>query len=173
MVVSKARHKLLAIRRLIPLRKNTTLKLYHAFVVPHLDYCDVAWSPITAKPITRLERVQKLAARIILGADMSTSSFELYSILNWKCLEQHRTFHTAVHVYRALRNLSPPYNCGTFELSFQESNRSLRNNYRIYVPNVTTNLARNGFYFQGATFSLYLCTCLNNFKSTYIQLYIS
>ena len=133
----------------MPLCKNTTLKLYHAFVVPHLDYCDAAWSPKTVKLITRLERVQKLAARIILGADMSTSSSELYSILNWKSLEQRRTFHTAVHVYRALRNLSPPYICGTFELSFQKSNHSLRNNYRIYVPNVRTNLARNGKYGRG------------------------
>ena len=77
------------------------------------------------------------------------------------------------------KNLSPPYICGTFELSFQKSNRSLRNNYRIYVPNVRTNLAKNGFYFQGATLwnslhpSLYLHTSLNNFKSTYIQLYFS
>ena len=61
--------------------------------------------------------------------------------------------------------------CGAFELSLQKSNCLLRKKYHIYVRNVRTNIAKNGFYFQGATLSsLYLCTSLNNFKSTYIQL---
>ena len=51
----------------MPLPKNVMETLFKSLVQPLLDYCDVAWSP-AQKLIDKLKRVQKLAARILLGA---------------------------------------------------------------------------------------------------------
>ena len=56
----------------MPLPKNVTETLYKLLVRPILDYCDVAWSPGAQKLVDKLKRVQKLAARITLGAPMTT-----------------------------------------------------------------------------------------------------
>ena len=59
--------------------------------------------------IDKLERVQKLAAGIILGTPMTTRTAELYKALNWSTLDQRRRYHTATYVFKVLNGLSPPY----------------------------------------------------------------
>ena len=76
-IVSKARSKVFAIREMMPLPWHVTQTLYKSLVQPLLDYCDVAWTPGTRKLIGKLERVQRLAARIILGAPRTTRTYEL------------------------------------------------------------------------------------------------
>ena len=78
LVSIKAHSKLFAIRQMMPLPKNVTETLYRSLVQPLLDYCDVAWSPATLKLVDKLERVQKLAARIVLGAPSTARTVELY-----------------------------------------------------------------------------------------------
>ena len=102
--------------------------------------CDVAWMPGTRKLIDKLERVQKLAARIILGAPRTTRTDELYKTLNWSILEQ---YHIAIHVFKVLKGLSPPYLQNTFELSEHKTSRCLRNSHHIHIPFVRTNIAKN------------------------------
>ena len=84
-----------AIRRMIPLPKEVTSKVYRALIQPLLDYCDVAWSPKTCKLIDKLERVQKLATRLIMGTPKTARTAELYSQLRWITLEQRRKYRTA------------------------------------------------------------------------------
>ena len=78
-IVSKACSKLFAIRRIRPLPKNVTETLYKSLVRPLLDYCDLAWSSAAQKLVNKLKRVQKLAARIILGVPMATRTADLYT----------------------------------------------------------------------------------------------
>ena len=172
-IVSKARSKLFAIRRIMSLPKNVTETLYKSLVWPLLNYRDVAWSPVAQKLVDKLERVQKLAARIILGAPMTTRTAELYKTLNWSTLDQRRRYRTATYV---LNGLSPPYLQNTFELSVHKTKRYLRNSYHIYIPFVRTTIAENSFYYQGAVLwnsldkSLYSSTSLATFKSRYSSL---
>ena len=72
-IVSKACNKLFVIQT--PLPKNMTVTLHKFLVQPLLDYCDVAWSPGALKLDDKLERVQKLAARIVLGAPQEHLNF--------------------------------------------------------------------------------------------------
>ena len=100
--------------------------------------------------IDKLERVQKLAAGIILGTPMTTRTAELYKALNWSTLDQRRRYHTATYVFKVLNGLSLPYLQNTFELSVRKTTHRLRNSYRIYIPFVRTTIAKNIFYYQGA-----------------------
>ena len=63
------------------LPKNVTETLYKSLVQPLLNYC---------KLVDKLERVQKLAARIILGTPMITRTAEPYKTLNWSTPDQRR-----------------------------------------------------------------------------------
>ena len=142
-IVSKARSKLFAIRRMMPLPQHVTQTLY--LVQPLLDYCCCLDVRYTCKLIDKLETVQKLAARIILGAPRTTRTDELYKTLNWSTLEQRRKYHIAIHVFKVLKGLSPPYLQNTFKLSEHKTSCCLRNSHRIYIPFVRSNIAKNSF----------------------------
>ena len=53
--------------------------------------------------VDKLERVQKLTARITLGAPMTARTAELYKFVNWSTLDQHRRYHTATYMCMFLR----------------------------------------------------------------------
>ena len=129
--------------------------MHKALVKPHLDYCDVAWSPSSSKLITQLEKVQKLATRIILQASSTVRTAELYHTLKWQSLDQHKRVHTVLYVFKVLNNLVPIYLC----------------NSHLHVPVVRTNHGKNSFYYRGATIwnsidkSLYPLSNIVAFKS--------
>ncbi len=176
-LTSRARSKLLAIRRLMSLPRDVFL-LHTAFVLPAIDYCDVAWSPNTKKFTAKIEKIQKLAARIALRADTTARTVDLYKKLNWSTLEQRRRYHTAKYVYKVLHKLTPPYLHNTFELSQAKTGRLLRNNFRVFVPQIKTCLARKSFYYRGTEiwnslpYSLYESPTLELFKRRYIEYYL-
>ena len=55
------------------------------------------------------DKLEKLAARIILGAPSTARTVELYKTLNWSTLDQRRRYHTATYVYKVLPSLLTEY----------------------------------------------------------------
>ena len=95
-LTSKARAKLAAIRRLLPLPRDIVLKLYEVYVLPLLDYCDVIWSP-TKRLSDQVEKAQKYAARVITRETTKTRwSVDLYSRLHLVTLAHRRKYHTVI-----------------------------------------------------------------------------
>ena len=172
-LTSKARAKLAAIRRLLPLPRDIVLKLCKVYILPLLDYCDVIWSPSTKRLSDQVEKVQKYAARLITGETTKTRSVDLYSRLHLVKLAQRRKYHTAICVFKIINKLSPMYLQNIFELSVNKTGRTLRNPHRLYIPFVRTNIAKFGFHYQGAVIwnSLYSLNTLIDFKRYYKSFY--
>jgi hypothetical protein len=56
-----------------------------------MEYACVVWDPITQKNITELERVQRKAARFVMGDYKTTSSVRsMLEHLKWPTLEERR-----------------------------------------------------------------------------------
>ena len=99
-MASRIRSRLSSIFRYGSLPPALLCLLYSAFVMPLYDYCDVVWSPSTAKQTRMLERIHsKLLNRLTLPY-RSRFSFTL---------TERRRFHTAVQIFKSLHRLSPPY----------------------------------------------------------------
>ena len=64
---SKGNQILGLIRRTITYKeKQLIVPLYKAIVRPHLEYCIQAWRPYRKKDIDKLERIKKIATKMIL-----------------------------------------------------------------------------------------------------------
>ena len=67
--------------------QNSLKQYYNSYVLPVFDFGRVVWGNTTTANLTRLVRLQKRAARMILKADFMTPSEqlfkELYKELNW------------------------------------------------------------------------------------------
>ena len=59
------------------LPSNSRKMLYKAFIMPHLDYCQVLYNPCSRVLCEHLERIQNYAIRLITGNPPRTSSAPL------------------------------------------------------------------------------------------------
>ena len=88
--------------------------LYQSFILPHLEYCSVAWHYCGAMLTSRIERVQNYSMRVILRKPPGTRSQPLRQYLGWNTLEQRRHNAMLSQVHRCLLNIAPKYMCSKF-----------------------------------------------------------
>ena len=130
------------------------------------DYCDIIWSPSTAKQTRMLEIIHsKFVNRLPLPYH---STFSL-------TLTEHRRFHTAIQIFRYLHRLSPFYLHNIFQFSRDIAGHVSRNINRLFVPRVFTNYGKRNFFYRGALlwntlpFSITGAATLLSFKNYYFN----
>ena len=101
--------------------------LYTAFVLPLYDYCNVVWSPTTAKFTSLLERVHSKFVKKLPPSCAPRLSFTL---------TERRHFHTAIQVFRSVHNYSPSYLLNIFHYSKDITSYCRCNINRLFVPRV-------------------------------------
>ncbi|MGL5756646.1 MAG: reverse transcriptase domain-containing protein, partial [Paraclostridium sp.] len=105
-VANKARRELFRVRTAISCRKpDIFLPLYKTIVRPHLEYCVQAWSPYMRKDIEHLEKVQKLATRMIEGQKGKPYDQRLRD-LNLFSLERRRIRGDLIETFKIVKGLS-------------------------------------------------------------------
>ena len=79
---------------------------YKTFVRPQLEYAATVWDPHTDTNITKLEGVQRRAARFVRNDYNHTSSVTaMMRALEWESLQQRRHQAKAVMMYRIVNSL--------------------------------------------------------------------
>ena len=93
--IDRVRQKYLA--RLASIRRagrflpwHTKKMLYQSLVLPHLDYCAVAWHACGTVLSDRIERIHNYAMHIILSQPPRTSRESLRNALGWSTLKRRR-----------------------------------------------------------------------------------
>ncbi|MCY3928860.1 MAG: reverse transcriptase domain-containing protein [Acidobacteria bacterium] len=137
-MVSRIRSRLAAIVRYGSLPPAVLCVLYSAFVMPLYDYCDVVWSPTTAKLNSLIERVHSKFLNKLPLSYHSKFSFTL---------TERRRFHTALQIFKSLYQISPPYLHNIFQFSKDMTGHVSRNINRLFVPRVFTNFGKRSFFY--------------------------
>ena len=105
-VVNKASKKLGIIRRARDyLNHSTKILLYKSLVLPHIDYCDLAYMCTTEENLQWLQQIQHCACRIILRADIYASIKTFHTDLELPTLKQRRLIHMAIECHNNIHNL--------------------------------------------------------------------
>ena len=165
-MVSRIRSRLALIVRYGSLLPAVLCVLYSVFVMPLFDYCDVVWSPSTAKQTCLIERIHSKFINKLPLTHRSKFPFTL---------TERRRFHTAVQIYKSLHQLSPPYLHNIFQFSKDITGHISRNINRLFVPRVFTNYGKRSFFYRGAvlwnslSLSVTGATTLSLFKNSYFN----
>ena len=84
--------------------RETAILLYNAIVLPLLDYADLVWTTCKMSDLSRLARLQKRGARIILEVGLRDfSSDYLFNVLGWLPLPKRHDM-----VFKSRHNLTLP-----------------------------------------------------------------
>ena len=83
--------------------------MINAMVTGNLDYCNSLLNGITANQISRIQKLQNTAARLILKEDRRSSATVMLNDLHWLSMKK-RVMHTIfLLVYTSLHGTTPDY----------------------------------------------------------------
>ena len=95
------------IRRFID--KETCHHSVQALITSRLDYCNAVFTLLSSKDITRLQRLQNSAARLVFAVGRRIEAQPLLRALHWLPVKQRIVFKVLLYVCKAFNNLGPPY----------------------------------------------------------------
>lgn len=103
-VISNANRKLFFLRRALKLTTpSVRLLAYKSVVLPILDYAVMIWDPHTKTNLTKLEKVQRRAARFIYNTFTRTSVTELLKRTNLPSLAQRNRCSRLKFLYQLIK----------------------------------------------------------------------
>ena len=145
--VKEARKK--ALRMLGAINRNVSykspeviVKLYCAYVRPHLEYCIQAWSPTYEKDCWLLERVQKRATKMV--NNLSNLEYEeRLRKLDMFSLKYRRFRGDLIEVFKFVNGQHIGYLKNLFE--FDRGIRGRRHQYKLVVKRSRTRLRQSFF----------------------------
>ena len=182
--LSKKVNKRLGVLRRVKnvLPQNTLNLLYKTLILPHFDYCDAVWGNSSKTLLDKLEKLQNSAGRIILGLPRRSSTDFVLSTMDWITLEDRRTFHLNVLVYKSLTFKLPPQLCNCFIVTSNAHSYNTRSGSHgnLVLPFSKTKSGQRKFVSRGVEAFNALPTSLKsplpptlgNFKSSYRSLLI-
>ena len=131
------------------LTKDATEKLIHAFISSKLDFCNSLLVNLPAQLISKLQRVQNAAARIITGTPRREHITPILQQLHWLPVQQRIDFKTLLLTWKAANAEAPVYLQNLIQ-PYQPS-RNLRsgNDGLLVQPIVRTNAGKRTFAYAG------------------------
>ena len=131
---------------------QTSLKQYiNSYVLPVFDYGCVVWDNTTNANTTRLVKLQKIAARIILKADFMTPYKQLFKDLNWLTFPKRVQYHTCLMVYKGINGLAPEYISSMLSYVSEQHERHTRSTALdlLHIPRSHSSFFGRAFSVQG------------------------
>ena len=151
------RNASLALRKIGSIRpyldKSSTEVLVHAFVSSLLDNCNSLLVGLPVKQVTKLQRIQNSAARLVSKSPRKEHTTPILKELHWLPIKFRIRFKILLLVFNAIHGLAPSYLSDL--LSIYTPARSLRSSNQQFLhvpPQKTKNYGERSFSFIGPTF---------------------
>ena len=159
------------LRRIAPYcNLNLRTIFYNSFLYPHFIYCSTVWSLKTKDSMEELLKLQKYAARTVLGKGPLTHSLPLFLELQWVPLPLQFKINKLLFVFKSLNNLSPTYLSTKFTL-LSDNGNAVRTRHsddnNIFLPAHTSATSKT-FSISGTKMWNSLNTDLKSIKSLLI-----
>ena len=150
-VLSKCSKYLFLLSRIKSFLSIDNRKLfYNAYILPHFDYCCIIWGNCNSSLEDKLVKFQKRAARLILNADFTTPSVELFHTLRWMTFPERVIYRKALQMYQTIHGNAPEYLKSVFTFTSDIHTLRLRSSseFQLYTPRLRLETFRQSFSFS-------------------------
>ena len=155
--------------------KTNTLKLlYDKTIQPIIDYACSVWCHTKAANISKLQRVQNYAARIITyNFDyINSRGITLIRTLRWTTVKERCDYFTAIMMFKAIHGLTPVYLSDAVVMASETHDRDTRlsKSQDANVPSHNSEVLKRSFVYNGSVIwndlplELKTASDLNSFK---------
>ena len=131
------------------LTQSSTVQLISSLVLSRLDYCNALLAGLPADEITRLQRIQNNAARLVFQKSKRNHVTPLLLELHWLPVKYRIQYKIATFAFRRFENTLPPYLSSL--LNIYQPSRSLRSSSEklLSVPKVRSKtFGQRSFQYQ-------------------------
>ncbi len=153
-------------------------KFCQTFILPHFDYCNTVWG---SAPVSKLYKLQKRAARMILDLPTQTPTKPLLKKLKWMSVMDRIEYRKAQMVFKSLNGLAPEYMRKMFTYVHEVSTYNTRNatDKSLYISKCKLKAYTDTFAYSSAVIWNKLPVNIRNteslgaFKSAYMTWFLS
>jgi len=121
--------------------------LYFTLIHPYLSYCNLIWTSTYDTHLTKLNRLQKKAIRIITKSPFNAHTSPLYQQLNVLKISQIKFIQTSTFMYKYDNNLLPLAFSSYFRPNLYT--KGIRNNRAYISVFAKTNTRKFSIKYQG------------------------
>jgi len=147
-VVGKANQMIGIIKRAFTyLDKETFLKLYKAFVRPHLEYANVIWSPFLKRQSIQIEKVQRRATKLLKECQNMSYSDRL-NYLKLHSLKGRRMRGDLIQMFKICNHIDDVDAHSLF--SFSQTDITRNSQGKVFIKHCNTNKRKFSFSFRVA-----------------------
>ena len=153
------------------------LLFYNCYILPHLNYCCSVWGNCPANQQNRITKLQKRAACLILDADLSILSSDLFKKLKWLPFPKYVEYQQSVTVYKSLNELNPHYMNKLFSYTQENHSYGTRNatSSLLALPKCNKSIGQKCISYSGPkvwnglTEAIRCAPSLPSFNSQYLK----
>ena len=147
--------------------------LYKTLCAPIYDYCDIIYDSLSQKNISRLQKLQNGALRIVALADRFTHSADLHTMFKMDTLVNRCHKHCCHYAYKAYHDMCPESFCSLFKpVSLRDCSIFTHSatQLTVEIPMFRLELTRKSYSFRGQTLwnfldlDIKIATSFNQFK---------
>ena len=170
--------KISVLRRIRQFCRPSTLKLiYERTIQPTFDYACSVWCHTKQGNISKLQRAQNYAARIVTGNFdyVNFRSADLLYELDWASVKERCDYFTSVMMFKAINGLTPPYLTDSIVRANEAHGRNTRlaSSCDVHVPSHNSEILKRSFVYNGSVLwnslrhEVKLADNVNTFKRMY------
>ena len=133
---------------------NIMLHIYQCITQPRFDYAINLWGFTSQLNLSRVQRLQNRAARIITGTFdyINVRGIDIVKRLQWMNVIERRDYFVALTVFKCIRGMAPTYisDCITIcnEVAVRDSRNSTSANL-LTLPYGSLDILKNSFAYRG------------------------
>ena len=124
---------------------------YNAYIKSHIEYCCVVWGNSCSFNAYKIEKLQRMACKLILGNDY-TMLDAAHKELNILSFEETIFIHKAKVMYKIANNAAPIYLTDLFQMRGNGIQLNLRStsNKNFLIPKPKISLFKSCLSYSGA-----------------------
>ena len=115
---------------------------------PNFSYCCSVWGSCGRTKLSKLQKLQNRAARIVTNSLFDSSATSLIQDLGWPTVEELIYRETSVMAYKCLNKLAPDYlsSC-IFKLSDRHTREQRNSATDLLIPSMKTSYGQSPLFF--------------------------
>ena len=132
------------VRKCIP--AEVMVKIYKAFILPHLEYCAPVLVGLSPGLSNKLELTNQFAIRTLMNMPKSTLYNDLLQLVDLKSLEHRRYTQGLSLFYKCMFNMGPNYIKELF--SFRSNEHNLRGFCKLNQPSYNSSYLHRSYQYM-------------------------
>jgi hypothetical protein len=124
--------------------------VYKSIIAPHFEYCATLLIDMGETQLSKLQKAQNRAMRVILQCDRHTKVERMLQALQFMSIRQRLFYNVCIFIFKILKNMLPEALRNRLEIVGSESERQTRQAGNIVIDFRRTRNAQKSMFYEGA-----------------------